>query len=787
MQTNQTYTYQIPKHLREIIAVGSRIIVPFGHRKVQGFVVELTDESAYDGKLKKVEQVVDPEPVLSGELVELGKDLARETFSFQISCYLTMLPASLRADYKKWVRLKKSTAATQEIFENEEKLAWEVIEDQQLENKIAELRQQGLVTIDYEITDKRTVKTADYFKPTLSAAELLAEKEKLPQNATRQLQLLEMLENNDQTEYVLKDLRENQGIERTVIKAAVAKGWGELIAREIYRNPYQDKKVVPTSPLTLNEEQQKSYDAITQAMATQQETVFLLEGVTGSGKTEVYLQAIAKALDQGQGALMLVPEIALTPQMAYRFKSRFGEQVAVLHSALSEGEKYDEWRRIKNKEARVVVGARSSVFAPLTDIGLIVIDEEHENSYKQEEHPRYHTRDVAIWRGRYHHCPVVLGSATPSLESRARASKGVYKHLTLTQRATAMPLPPVQVVDMRDELQAGNFTIFSRPLAQRLNEVLARHEQAVLLLNRRGFAHFAMCRNCGYKIECPNCDISLTHHLQFNQLKCHYCGYETSMPTRCPQCGSDKIRSFGTGTQKVEKQLQSFLPHARILRMDVDTTRRKGAHERILSQFGRYEADILLGTQMIAKGLDFERVTFVGVLNADTALSFPDFRSAEKTFQLLTQVSGRAGRGDRAGSVVIQTYNPEHYAIQLVQRHDYEKFYLEEMNFRHMAQYSPYYFMIKVEVSHKQERQAAQKAQEIARYLRKYVTDEAIILGPSPNSIARINKHYHFQLIIKYKHEPQLQKCLHHILENSQKDYQKGLRLTIDNQPLSFM
>lgn len=484
---------------------------------------------------------------------------------------------------------------------------------------------------------------------------------------------------------------------------------------------------------------------------------------------------------------MLVPEIALTPQMAYRFKSRFGDQIAVLHSGLSDGEKYDEWRRIKQGEALVVVGARSSVFAPLKEIGLIVIDEEHEGSYKQEEHPRYHTRDVAIARAKYHHCPVVLGSATPSLESRARASKGVYKYLTLPERATKMSLPQVEVVDMRDEMEAGNFTIFSRKLAQGLKKTLERNEQAVLLLNRRGYSNFAMCRDCGYIVQCPNCDISLTHHQSSHSLKCHYCGFEAPIPSECPVCHGKNIRYFGTGTQKVEEQLSGYLPEAKILRMDVDTTQKKGSYNEILEKFGRQEANILLGTQMIAKGLDFPNVTFVGVLNADTALGIPDFRSAEKTFQLLTQVSGRAGRGEVAGSVVVQTYNPDHYAIQLAKDHDYEKFYLQEMNYRHLTKYSPYYFMAKIEVSHRNERDTARKSQEIASFLKKRLSDDAIILGPSPRSIARINNQYYFQIIIKYRQEPNFHRTLSEILDESQKDYQQGFRIMIDNHPLNFM
>ncbi|WP_018658882.1 primosomal protein N' [Allofustis seminis] len=789
MQTNQAYSYAVPENLQNIVAIGGRVIVPFGHRKVQGFIIELSDEILMDTSLKTIESVMDPEPVLTEELVQLGRQMATDTYSFLISCYLTMLPASLRAHYKKWIiPTTHDLKQLPEIFNEYGRISWEQVEQQHLEQQILKLKENQYVRFEYEVTDSITKKTADYFELIMDAHQLKQEQKKLTKRAFRQQQLLEILLKKEKGEQLsVNDLRDQEGISRHVIEAAVAKGWGIIETVEVLRDPYQHKKIEPSSPLNLNNEQKKAYDRIIKAMDKNCADTFLLEGVTGSGKTEIYLQAIAQALDAGKGALMLVPEIALTPQMAYRFKSRFGDQIAVMHSALSEGEKYDEWRRIKTGKARVVVGARSSVFAPLKNIGLIVMDEEHEGTYKQEEHPRYHTRDVALWRAAYHHCPVILGSATPSLESRARASKGVFKHLLLTKRATNMPLPKVEIVDMREEMKEGNFTIFSRALAQQLNRTLANNEQAVLFLNRRGYANFVMCRDCGDMMQCPNCDISLTHHLHDNKLKCHYCGFEMPLPTQCPHCGGHHIGYFGTGTQKVEQQLQQFLPHAKILRMDVDTTRKKGAHDDLLEKFGNHEADILLGTQMIAKGLDFPNVTFVGVLNADTALGIPDFRSAEKTFQLLMQVSGRAGRGKIPGSVVIQTYNPDHYAIQLAKEQNYEQFYLHEMHFRHLGHYSPYYFMAKIEVSHKEEAVTAKKAQELAEYLRKQLSQQSIILGPSPRSIARVNNLYYFQVIIKYKAEPKLKEALLHILESSQKEYAKGLRVMIDNHPLNFM
>ena len=498
------------------------------------------------------------------------------------------------------------------------------------------------------------------------------------------------------------------------------------------------------------------------------------------------MQWISEVIAKGQSAMMLVPEIALTPQMVERFKSRFGDRVAVLHSGLSTGEKFDEWRKIKNKEADIVVGARSSIFAPLENIGIIILDEEHETSYKQDESPRYHARDIAIWRGEFHHCPVVLGSATPSLESRARAQKGVYTLLKLTKRAKEQILPEVHLIDMRNEFihQKGSF---SQTLLKAIENRLEKKEQTVLLLNRRGYSSFVLCRDCGYVLECPNCDISLTLHMDTKTMKCHYCGHEERIPTFCPKCQSRQIRYFGTGTQKVQEELQEVFPDARIVRMDVDTTRRKGQHEAILKQFENQEADILIGTQMIAKGLDYPNVTLVGVINADTALNIPDFRSSEKTFQLLTQVSGRAGRGEKPGEVFIQTYNPTHYAIQLAQGHHYERFFETEMRMRHRANYPPYFFTTMITFSGEEEGVALKKAIEVHKSLMANVSPKAVVLGPTAKSIARMNNRYYFQIIVKYKNEPQLQEFLEQLMMETQEIGSKKILMTIDMEPQHFL
>lgn len=792
LQTNKPFHYEIPQEFEQRLVSGMRVVVPFGNgsRLVQGFVTNRFAASDYKGELKKIDQLMDLMPVLNTELIDLGEYMAKETYSFRISCYQTMLPAVLRAKYEKKITiiddLEEETFF--EVFKGKQELPWEEVIDRDLVKLMLELKAQGKVEVNYEVKDKRTKKTIKRVTSALSFEQLEEIREGLRANAKRQIALINVLQSIDSGEWLdVKWLNEEYGITLATINVAENKGWCQLKDIEIYRDPFENTQIKATTALKLNPDQQIAYNKISNKMDENVHDVFLLKGITGSGKTEVYLQTISKVLDENLGALMLVPEIALTPQMVYRFKSRFGEKVAVLHSGLSEGEKYDEWRKINNGEASVVVGARSSVFAPLKKIGLIIIDEEHETSYKQEENPRYHARDIAIWRGAYHHCPVILGSATPSLESSARASKGVYTLLELKERANKKALPEVSVIDMREEAKKGNRSNFSLSLQAAIQDRLKKKEQSVLMLNRRGYSSFVMCRDCGFVLGCPNCDISQTLHMDTKTMKCHYCGHEENIPTICPKCHSKNIRYFGTGTQKVQEELQGLFPEARIIRMDVDTTRRKGAHERLLKDFGDKKADILLGTQMIAKGLDFPDVTLVGVINADTSLGLPDFRSAERTFQLLTQVSGRAGRAEKIGKVYVQSFNPEHYAIQYAKNHDYNSFYKKEMHLRHLSDYSPYYFLVRISVSHENEMTAAKKIGEFIHFIQPVLSDKAIILGPTPKSIARTHNRYHFQVIIKYKKEEALSNRLHELLANTQKDQAKGLFISIDSQPMNFI
>lgn len=789
MQTDQPYTYLVPDEWQAVIECGMRVEVPFGegNRHIQGFVTALPTELEESKlSLKSLIRVIDLAPVVNQELLQLADYMKDVTFSFKINCLQTMLPAAMKAAYqKKFVLLDEDHPVKETYFSQSNEIDWDVIEAAGALTLFKRLREQSIVELRYLVKEKVNKKMIRYVKSLVTTDNYFVFKEQLRPNALRQHQLLEQLKTTPRetvTFYREKELLS------THLKTAEKNGWLSFEEVESYRDPFENHDFPKTLPWQLNAEQQQAVSRILAAEAQGEATTFLLEGITGSGKTEVYLQSIAEILNKGKTAMMLVPEIALTPQMVQRFKSRFGKAVAVLHSGLSQGEKYDEWRKIERGEAQVVVGARSAVFAPLQKIGLIIIDEEHEATYKQEDTPRYHARDLAIWRSQYHHCPVILGSATPSLESRARAQKKRYELLYLTQRAHEnAQLPSVTIVDLKEEYAQKNTSTFSRLLQEKISNRLQQKEQIVLLLNRRGYSSFMMCRDCGYVLPCPNCDISLTLHMDVKKMRCHYCGHQENIPKKCPDCQGEKIRYYGTGTQKVEEELQERFPSARILRMDVDTTRKKGAHEKILKAFEEQEADILLGTQMIAKGLDYPNITLVGVLNADTALNLPDFRSSERTFQLLTQVSGRAGRGAKPGEVIVQTFNPEHHSIVLAQAQDYEAFYQQEMILRHQSGYPPFYFTVKITISHPAEQVVAKKSYQIAEQLKNSLSPESRILGPTPSGIARIKNRYYYQIILKYKHEVHLHRMLREILETSQSEQRKNLYVSIDYEPLNFI
>ena len=783
MQTDKPFSYIIPKDVEDQVTIGSRVHVPFGrgNRLLQGFVVGFSD--TFDNTvtdLKAISEVLDFEPVLNAEQLELAEQMRHTVFSYKISILKSMIPNLLNSQYDKRLTPTESLSSEERLAlfgEKESRLYSSFTEEEA--KKVARLVQAGKITVDYLAKDKKNIKTEKYY---YIQAEKMAAAD-FSNRAKKRLELRDYLLEHPE-EGRMSDL--HHLFSRDVVKFFVDNQFINVLEREKKRSDaYFD--VATTDFLDLNAEQAAVVEQVTSQIA-QESNPFLLEGVTGSGKTEVYLHIIDKVLKLGKTAIVLVPEISLTPQMTNRFISRFGKQVAIMHSALSDGEKFDEWRKIKSGQARVVVGARSAIFVPIENIGAIIIDEEHEATYKQESNPRYHARDVALLRAKYHKAVLLMGSATPSIESRARASRGVYQFLQLTHRANPMAkIPKVEIVDFRDYVGQQEVSNFTPYLLEKIADRLEKNEQVVLMLNRRGYSSFIMCRDCGYVDECPNCDISLTLHMDTKTMNCHYCGFEKSIPHTCPNCHSRSIRYYGTGTQKAYDELVEVFPQARILRMDVDTTRQKGAHQRILDKFGNHEADILLGTQMIAKGLDFPNVTLVGVLNADTSLNLPDFRSSERTFQLLTQVAGRAGRAEKEGEVLIQTYNPQHYAIQLAQKQDYEAFYAYEMGIRRQLAYPPYYFTVGLTLSHKDEQTVVRKSFELLQLLRQQLSDKIKILGPTPKPIARTHNLYHYQIIVKYRFEDNLENVLNQILDLTQLPENKDLRLVVDYEPQNFM
>lgn len=768
---DRPFHYLIPPELSGTLRPGHRVIVPFGGQLLVGYVIQLDHESPVDD-VKPIIRILDEEPLLTEEMVELALWLADHTYSRLVDALRCVLPGGIHIKSEKYVTLADEFEATDETLINLEVRApkqavalrylldneGEALFDTIMEvtdcgaGSITGLVEKGYAIVRHRWTDPAVrVKRTQVCRLNQSRDNVKAWIEANQKRAPKQAAVIACL------------LREGDGLSTSVlaaqantspstVRALVEKGLIRRHWQEVYRDPYTggDKT---SFPLTPNADQAAALREITKALTDGRYGVFLLRGVTGSGKTEVYLQAIAKTLAAGKQAIVLVPEISLTPQTVRRFKARFGQRVAVLHSALSPGERYDEWRRIRSGDADIVVGARSAVFAPFTNLGLIVIDEEHEQSYKQEEMPRYHARDVALWRAGKHRAVVLLGSATPAVESAYMAEKGIYQALILPQRIEDRPLPQVEIIDMRQELQSGNRTILSRRLREAISQCLHRQEQMIILLNRRGYATCVLCRECGHVLQCTNCRVSLKYHEPDESVRCHYCGLEMPVPRRCPECRGRYLRRFGVGTQRVEEVLRHEFPGARLLRMDFDTTRRKGAHGAILGQFGRGDADILLGTQMIAKGLDFPNVTLVGVITADTALNIPDFRAGERTFQLLTQVGGRAGRGDKKGEVIIQTYTPNHYSIEAAARQDYLAFYHEELAFRRELAYPPYSFLARILISGPEEEEVIKTAHSITDTLRRemhtQVGAELSILGPSPAPLSMVRNRYRWHTLLK--------------------------------------
>lgn len=632
-----------------------------------------------------------------------------------------------------------------------------------------------------------------YFSTLISCYQTMLPKALKAQNKTtinkKMIKYVELCSNSfpklkPNQEKIVEYLRINGKVKKEEVNKISVSGVNTLIKNGIiieslieeYRLVTKDiNKEKETFKLTVEQQEAKN-----KILSQTQSSVFLLHGVTGSGKTVVYMEIVEEMLNRGKDSIFLVPEISLTPQMVYHFKSRFGDEVAVLHSRLSEGEKYDEYRKIVEGKVHIVVGARSAVFAPFKNLGAIIIDEEHTTSYKQDNNPKYSAIEIAIERAKNNNAIVILGSATPSLETYARSIKGLYTLVELKHRVNTNNLPLVEIVDMSKEKHRGN--IFSSRLITEVNKRLEEHEQIILLLNRRGYSSFITCSNCGYTAKCPHCDITLTYHKTSNTLRCHYCGYADKMNDICPSCGEKAIKTLGTGTEKVEEEIKKVF-NARVVRMDLDTTSKKGSHEKIITAFKNHEYDILLGTQMIAKGLDFSNVTLVGVINADTSLMIPNYRSNEYTFQLLMQTAGRSGRREKNGSVIIQTFNPEHYAITLASKHDYIDFFKQEMEVRRKLSYPPYYYLIYIKVIGKDYNKISIESNKIASILTRELKNSKI-LGPTTCSVFKLNGLFRFGIIIKYKKEEKMEEVLQSLVNHYKGN--QTVKVDIDVNPNNF-
>ncbi|MCL6575936.1 primosomal protein N' [Kyrpidia sp.] len=763
---DRTFTYRVPESLKSWALPGARVLVPFGRRSVMGIIVERTDPQLAESLsgLKPIRDVLDTEPVVPRDLLELAEWLSERYLCTRSAAFRTVLPPGAFGKVNRYYEPGPGAGEAAHIAGVGGgvmgRLARRPLSREQLlaalGGDLGTLRT-GLARGWWvERTEGQVVgpKTVQVAVPVLDKKSLQEAAERMRGRAPRQAELLTWWLSRDLDPLPVGEMARLSGVSREAVSGLVKRGLVQLESRAIRRDPGsgRDPGWDTGERPELNEDQRRALAAIVTQMEAPDHRPVLLYGVTGSGKTEVYLRAMEEALRRGRRAIVLVPEIALTPQTVARFRGRFGEQVAVLHSRLSPGERHDEWMRLRRGEASVAVGARSAIFAPVDHLGLVVMDEEHEVSYKQEESPRYVTREVAWKRAAQHGAVLVLGSATPSLEAIHLVERGRAVSTSLKERVGGRPLPECVVVDMRRELREGNRSMFSRRLQREMAERLDRGEQAVILMNRRGYSTFVLCRACGHVMRCPHCDISLTYHRSGEDLRCHYCGYTTPYVETCPNCGSPYIRYFGTGTQRVEEELRHLFPTAEIVRMDVDTTRRKGAHEELLGRFARGEANILLGTQMIAKGLDFPNVGLVGVISADTSLHVPDFRAAERTYQLLVQVAGRSGRGDTPGITVIQTYNPDHYAIRAAADQQPRVFYLRELAGRRAGDYPPFSELAVWRTGHPEADRAARAAGSIERRLKEVMPPGAgRVLRAGPAPLGRLRGLYRHQVVVKYR------------------------------------
>lgn len=736
-ELNKTFDYNVPDSLENTIKIGSRVLVPFGNMKTleDGFVIGLKQSSEY--KLKDISSV--QENYIDENKIMIAEWMSNRYFCNIADCLKLMLPPGKRTKI--------------------------------LTNRIKE-KKQLYVTLK---KDKEEI-------------EKDIENKKI--KADKQIRVLNFLCDNEGA--FVTEIEVFTDTTKAVIDNLEKKGYVEIAEKQIERNPFIHKVTTKSSKKELTVEQQNAYDKINDAMKEQLFSEFLIYGVTGSGKTEIYLQLIENCLKNDKSSIMLVPEISLTPQTVDRFIARFGEdKIAVLHSKLSIGEKYDQWNKIERGEAKIIIGPRSAIFAPVNNLGLIVIDEEHDSSYKSETTPKYSAKEVARYIARQNNICLVLGSATPDIETYFKAEKQEINLLELKNRANNSKLPDVKVVDLREEILSGNKSMISRELHNEIETNLKNKKQTILFLNRRGFSTFIMCRDCGYTVKCKNCDITLTYHLNTNKLKCHYCGFETNAVTICPECKSNNIRYFGTGTQKLEAEINKMFPTAKTIRMDVDTVSKKNSHEEILDRFKNENIDILIGTQMVVKGHHFPNVTLVGVIAADSSLNIDDYRANERTFQILTQVAGRAGRDKLPGKVIIQTYNPDDFSIQCSKKQDYDMFYETEIALRKQLKYPPFCDIIVIGFNSTSETEIIKTSDKVYSYLKEEINNkinsaeeqEYKIFKPMPSPIDKIQNRYRWRIIIKGKMNEELNKILNKCLEKFYDENNKNTRISIDVNP----
>jgi len=773
----RTFCYAIPSGLS--IDVGQAVWVPFGDKLLQGIVLELSRYPSVE-ETREIAGVIEPRPLLSPLQVLLARWLSEHYLSPLFDAVALMLPPGFERKIVTFISnpptprqydissLPQGQRYVLELARKRGKVGLRELEKalgaRQARLVVSQLIGQGLVVRSYELGRIRVKpKKMAYLSLAVKASEARQEAARLREQgkAIKQANLLEFLSQAPQP-VPLSEARRGANCSASTVKAVISRGLVELQQIEVKREPISYQGITPSEPLTLTDAQKSAFQSIQSSLlqvvkGQASPAIFLLHGVTGSGKTEIYLQALAEVVKLGKRGIVLVPEIALTPQTIERFASRFPHKVAVLHSKLSLGEQFDEWQRIRNGEFDVVIGSRSAIFAPQPDLGLIVIDEEHEWTYKQhDKSPRYHTRDVAIKLADLTGVVVILGSATPDVGTFYHAQRGDYRLLQLPERVTpseGSSLPQVKVVDLRDELKAGNRSLFSRSLSQATAKAVASGEQVILFLNRRGAATFIQCRSCGFVLRCRRCEVALTYHFVEEALVCHRCNYRMPVPQICPRCLSRRIKFLGIGTQKLEREAGYTFPQAKLLRWDSDITKGKYSHQEILSKFRAHEADILIGTQMIAKGLDLPLITLVGVVSADTSLNLPDFRAGERTFQLLSQVAGRAGRGILGGQVIIQTYSPEHYAIQAAAKHDYASFYDKEIAYRRQLHNPPFTRLVCLTYSHTNDVLCQREAERMRGLLieerdSKGIADLSLI-GPAPAFIHRLRGRFRWQLILR--------------------------------------